>query len=310
MQLDLRRIGFIGLSLVCVSFCIKTVGSYTKSNIGLIVLLNSVKEPFCLGEYSIPKLQDVFQKAKKLGPGNTGANRGLGFVHWYMENDKQALNEWRQADLNAQDYVVFGQYANDVPTSLRWYKLAEIMDPADPELWLQVGQICQKDPSVSDVCKRYLAHNDYDWLVDSGFTFDRAAWRFNRREGAEYAIMGCPGVAGKKCAMVEIDEVTSPHGTGWVQCLTLEPGQAYRFSAWVKVETEGEWIPIYYQGAQDGDPHGIKLGGSHTGAQDWTYFEQEFVAPEFDEDRACFHPARLLDVGQLWFHSATLRVVE
>jgi hypothetical protein len=176
--------------------------------------------------------------------------------------------------------------------------------------WLQIGSLCQSRIEGEEICDRFLVRNNQNLLVNPDLYLEGFGWRFNRGEGAEHAITECPGVPGKKCAMVEIYEVTSPHGTSWLQCLTLKPGQRYRFSAWVKVETEGEWISLYFQGDQDGDPHGIKLGGYHEDDQDWTYFGQEFVAPEFDDHRACFHPLRLLDVGNAWFHSVALHVVE
>jgi len=306
----LRRLLFTATVLLCLLFFIRTVDSYVRSNFGLLRLLNLAQKPNASYTHSLDRLKTLFEKAITLYPNNRGARHGLGFVRWYAGSDAQALDEWQQIDLEAHDYVLFGQYADNVSESLRWYSLAERVDPANSELWLHVGQICQRDPSVGNVCERFLTHNDYNWLVDPEFDFDRAAWHFNRLEGAMYAIESCPGITSRKCAFVEINEITSTHGTGWQQCLALEPGLRYSFSAWIMVETAGQWIPIYYQGSVDGKPDGHRLGGMQIGTQDWTYWEQTFTAPVFDEDRACFHPARLLDVGQLWFHSAALRVVE
>ncbi len=216
---------------------------------------------------------------------------------------------WQHVTLTAQDYIVFGQHAADRGMALRWYALAERLEPVNPELWLEVGQLCQYD-NRDAACARFLSFNHHNWLVDSDFAFGQAAWRFNRREGADYAITDCPNLPAKKCALVRIDTVTSPHGTGWHQCLVLEPGRRYRFSAWIKTDTAGQWIPIYFQGSVDGSPNGHSLAGVQTGAQEWEYWERVFTAPVFDQNRACFHPVRLLDVGQAWFHSAALRLVK
>jgi len=275
----------------------------------LIYYAKAVQAPSTQRSAELVQAETWFHQARTLQPDNVGAYRGLGFVAWHAGKDAEAFAEWQNISITAPDYIVFGQHAANRETALRWYALAERLEPANPKLWMEVGQLCQYK-STDAVCERFLVFNRSNWLVDAAFEFNRAAWRFNRREGAEYAITECLGLPDKKCAMVRIDTVTFPHGTGWQQCLVLEPGQRYVFSVWVKAETVGQWIPIYFQGSVNGSPDGHTLKGTQTGNRDWTYWEQTFTAPVFDEDRACFHPARLLDVGQLWFHSATLRVVE
>lgn len=220
---------------------------------------------------------------------------------------------WEKAGVTAEDLIAIGEEAQEAgryEAALTWYERATRMATNPRLYWLQLGRLCQYHVESNEICDKFLASNRHNLLVNPDFAIDGFGWHFNRREGAGYAITECPGLPDKKCAMVHIQKVTSPYGTSWAQCLTLTPEQAYRFSVWVKVETKGEWITLYYQGDRGGDPHGIKLGGSHEGAQDWTFFEQEFVAPEFDDHRACFHPLRLLDMGSAWFHSATLELVK
>lgn len=110
--------------------------------------------------------------------------------------------------------------------------------------------------------------------------------------------------------MIQVDTVTSPYGTSWQQCLALEEGRTYRYSVWLKVQTDGEWIPLYYQGSVDGAPKGYSVKGTHTGSNEWTYWEHDLTAPAFDNDRACFYPVRLLDVGEVWFHSPALKLLQ
>jgi hypothetical protein len=274
-----------------------------------------IEKLFVLNERHLQGMQAdlkslFFENAVHSSRKSISARRGLGFAYWFNGKDLQALKEWTKIGLTASDYVRAGSMRVNLDDALRWYKLAEIVDPSNAELWLRVGQVCQSNPYIGDICKRFLAYNDHNLFVDPQFAFDREAWHFNRRRGADYTIAKCSGVPDKKCALVHIHTVTSPHGTSWVQCLTLTPEKKYRFSAWVKVQSEGEWIALYYQGDRNGHPHGVKLGGSHTGVKDWIYFEQEFIAPKFDDHRACFHPLRLLAMGNAWFHSADLQLVE
>lgn len=285
--------------------------SYILSNTGWVELVHEFA--FSRGKSSTSLTSAVekkFNKVISLENNNMSAHRGIGFVYWLTGRDLQALDAWDYVGLTEENYVQYGKAVDDVDEALRWYSIAELVDPKNPELWLQVGKICQRNPSVDDICERFLTHNEFNWLVDPEFAFDQTAWRFNRRDGADYAIVTCPDVPGQKCARVKIYAVTSSHGTSWAQCLILAPEKKYRFSAWIKVESEGDWITLYYQGDRNGHPHGVKLGGSHAGVKDWTYFEQEFIAPKFDERRACFHPLRLLALGNAWFHSADLQLVE
>ena len=137
--------------------------------------------------------------------------------------------------------------------------------------------------------------------------FGQAAWRFNRREGVIYRIGKCPGLPGENCATLIIGDIVPPKGASWQQCVALEPGQEYVFSAWIKVDAldEVRWRPLYYQGSLEGEAWG-RSRGHRSGSVDWHYEEHSFVAPDFDEHRACFHPVHLQGRGQIWFYEASL----
>jgi hypothetical protein len=293
---------------VILLFYSRITSSYVLSNTGLLSFVKAIQDN-SIGR-SFNQLEIFFEHALVLHPDNLSARRGAGFINWYNARDLQAFEEWQYAGLTVHNYVRFGQLANSVTESLRWYNLAEKLEPDNAELWFYVGQICQREPSVEPICDRFFIRNKFNWLVDSEFAFDLLSWHFNRREGADYAFTSCPDVPTKKCATVRIDTVTSPHGASWQQCLTLEAGRTYRYSVWIKAETNGKWIPLYYQGAVKGAPSGYSVRGSYVGSQGWTYWEHDLIAPEFDSNRACFHPVRLLDRGQVWFHSPTLKLVQ
>ncbi|MCP4541872.1 MAG: hypothetical protein GY832_32485 [Chloroflexi bacterium] len=257
---------------------------------------------------SMAQSRKLLERAIIWDTNHPGAHRGLGLVYWRQGDDDRAFDEWRQAGLTADNFIAFGMQRHQPEQSLRWYELAERLQPANPGLWLQVGKICQVHPKAGDICPRFLAYNDQNWFVDPDFAFEQTAWHFNRREGVNYKIVECPELSGQSCATVIIDDVTPQHGASWQQCLHLEPGVAYVYSAWIKVDIvgEGHWRPLYFQGAVNGQQSG-HWPGNQFESVGWRYEERSFVAPEFDGNRACFHPVRLEGRGQFWFYNASLQ---
>lgn len=305
-----RVVFLLGLVSLSIILNFDMIGSYILSNAGLLRYVAAIQNanaafPLVFMQAEVP----LFRRALAWYTRNVGAQRGLGSVYWRVNQDSEAFTVWKNIPFTAEDYIVFGQHAASREDALRWYHLTEAVEPANPMLWLEVGRLCRYD--MTDVmCDRFLTYNHGNRLVDPEFIFSKSGWLYNRLDKANYAITECPDIPDEKCALAHIEVVTSPHGTGWLQCFILEPGYRYRFSAWIKVETAGKWIPIHYQGDINGHPDGHDLGGIQIGKRDWSYWTREFTPPEFDDWHACFYPVRLLDVGQVWFHSAELRMVE
>jgi hypothetical protein len=297
--------------LVLLMLSLDTLWSTLFTNLGWVLLSTnySFVDSEAYSGNAFVRAKSLFGRSLIWDSERNSTQRGLGFVYWYEMLDLWAADMWDSAGLTATDYVTYGQRAASEQTALRWYQLARHRDPGNERLWLVLGQRCQQDPSISKICDDFLVHTGDNWFVDASFVFGAAGWHFNRIEGAEYAVARCPDLPETQCASIRIETVTSPNGTSWHQCVTLEPGRSYQFSTWIKSATEGTWIPLYYQGALDGKPKGYALRGTYTDSTNWTYLEQVFIAPELDGQRACFHPVRLFSLGQVWFHSAELRMV-
>jgi hypothetical protein len=113
------------------------------------------------------------------------------------------------------------------------------------------------------------------------------------------------------CAKIKTTQGDLERYPSWVQCLQLPSGHTYRFSAWLKVQTEPgmKWRPLYYQGELDGTTKGY-WPGTQQGSIDWAYWEQEFILPPFEDGQVCFHPIRLESAGTAWFYDARLTLVQ
>lgn len=238
---------------------------------------------------------------------NSTVLRGIGFIYWNREYDQEAFSKWQQLGLNDDHYIAYGRLARSEAESLRWYKLAEQVTPTSTKLWLDVGKICQQKPIISDICDRFFTHNNNNWIVDPSFAFGKDAWRFNRRDLVDYAIVECPDLPQQKCATVKTLYETPQQSISWHQCLYLEPNQAYHYAAWIKVDidNDGNWRPLYFQGTINGENRG-SWPGNQMAATSWQYWERTFVAPDFEAKRACFHPVVLFGTGQTWFYGASL----
>lgn len=247
--------------------------------------------------------QSFLSIAATYNPSSTGVYRGWGLADWETGDTDGAITKWRQAGWTAQDAIAFGQDSPEWINALRWYEVAEQLDANDPDLWVRIGKICQKQPQIDAICQRFLARNGGNWFVDPHFTRDLGAWGANRKDGVTYSVDKCPDREGYVCGVVEIsrDGIAS----SLRQCIWLSPGKAYQFSAWLKVQTEGTWRPLYHQGNRSGQPIG-KWTGDETGTNDWVYWEKVFVADNFDENQACFHPIHLTSQGRAWFYNAEL----
>lgn len=273
---------------------------------GMLILVNAlVIDPINPATETINRVEYWLQRGMR--GGCQGAYRGLGFVYWYRGQDILAFDEWQNAGFSADDFIMFGKRYAYTLEALRWYKLAEYLEPNNQYLWLQVGKTCQSYSDAGDICRRFVGYNSGNRLVDSAFSFDGQAWHFNRLEGGTYQIGECPDFPEKRCAILKIDNVVPERSVSWHQCMKVQPGQEYTFSAWIKVEDFGDvrWRLLYYQGAIDGKLWG-RSAGNRSGEADWHYEEYSFIVPEFDENLACFHPVLLEGRGQIWFHSATL----
>jgi len=296
----------VGLALALTS---NSPWSNVLSNAGHLHILHAQVGPSAVDASALKPAETSFLRALRVTANNTAAQRGLGFVYWAQQEDTMAATEWQNAGWAGPDFIVFARLANTLEERLRLYIIAERVDPLNENLWLEVGRICQQQPSIDAICERFLDHVAGNWLVDPYFHGKWTAWSFNRREKMNYAITRCPDATERLCAMVEIGENASQHGASIFQCLRLVSGGTYKYSAWIKVETQGRWLPLYHQGDIEGEPAG-RWPGDQTGSQEWKLWERTFTADDFDDQRACFHPVRLVGLGRAWFYGAELTRVD
>lgn len=238
--------------------------------------------------------------------------RVQGFLEWLQGNDNEAFNYWKYLNFQANDYIAYGtnwliRHQNH-EEALRWYKLAWILDPSNKLLWKFVGRLCQSQ-FKSGICDDFLYHNENNWIVDSTFVFDQAAWHVNQSKEITHSTGECPERPEHKCAHITTGKVPDLSKT-WYQCLRLEPSQKYRFSSWIRVKASKNtvWRPVYYQGNINEIPKGSWIGDQY-GSSEWLYWENVFIAPQFDDNWACFHPVRIGSNAEVWFYEAKLEII-
>lgn len=280
------------------------------ANFGMLLLVHSgANVEFGSASSDLTQIRQIFTLSQQMNPQNKTNARGLALVYWQQGEPVEAQSKWQESDFTADEFVAFARNSHfvDKQTALPWYYLLERVEPDDPRLWLDVGLICQQQTEKDNICDRFLAFNNGNWLVDPELNFDRTAWHFNRKPNVNYNIESCPDMEDKQCLNLEISSPVPEGGASWHQCLHLEPDKEYAFSAWIKVEVpeDGQWRPAYFQGKQSDRVHGIGLPEKN-GTSDWYFWEKVFVLPEFDDNWVCFYPVRLFSSGNAWFHEAKL----
>ncbi len=290
---------FIGFVLILPLIC-----SYILSNIAYIQQNHAVGSAA-----SYP----FFEKANSFFPNNRSAQRGRALNYFFQGSFDESFALWQKTNVTVQDLIVYANEAarkNDWQLAVNWLLLAERLDSEDAKLWHTIGTVCQNDPQLDSICERFLRENEQNWLLNSDFLFHRDGWHVKRVDGfdVDYLVVDCPERDGL-CGYIGAKTAVPTHGLSWSQCVFVEPEQTYTFSAWIKVDVapNGAWRPIYFQGKQNSQNHGIGIA-EQQGAAAWQFWENTFTMPEFDDSRACFHPIRLLSTGEAWFSDATLRV--
>lgn len=222
------------------------------------------------------------------------------------------LAEWQAAGLTSQDMVAVGDQsrtAKSYDQALAWYKRAAGAEPGNKSIWAEIGKLCQDSIRDRETCELAAAHNPGGMFVSADFASSEPldSWHTNGGHEAKYNIAECPDVPGRKCAHVSSSGKAQ---VGFFQCMHLEPGRQYDYSAWLKAQIDigSKWRPLYVGGRMQGKDEAYWLGsGYETRSADWSNLQFKFTAPDFDEGIACFYPVLLEGAGQVWFHSAKLR---
>jgi hypothetical protein len=188
--------------------------------------------------------------------------------------------------------------------------MAAHLAPLDDSQWLAVGLACQPNPALDPICDEYLAYNNGNLFRDPTFQFDFLGWLAGDQTRTRYTIEPCPD-QDATCLHIVAEAATSGGSAGLNQCHPIVDGNSYYFSALVKVVAPDDtsWRPLYRQARIDDKIRGFWLG-EKMGSSDWQLWEHTFIASDYDENRACFHPVLLLDQGEAWMANPVLRVLE
>jgi hypothetical protein len=302
----------LGVTLV-ISFLGKGASSFFSqfiSNLGMVLLTkNDIGPETYKTEIDLSKSHLFLSIAENLNSQNQTILRGGAMINFQAGQHFAAQKEMEIAGYGADQFLAFARYANfrDENAAMPWYYIFERHAPNDNRLWLDVGLICQQQNEKDQICSRFLIKNHGNWFVDPTLEFDRQAWRFDRKAEVIYDIENCPENNFKTCLHIEIPITAVDTRSSWQQCMKVNPGEPYVYSAWIKVEapTTSKWRPLYYQGALDGRPHGI-TPYSQKGTSEWQLWEHTFTMPAFDQDRVCFHPIDLQGEGSIWIYEPYL----
>jgi hypothetical protein len=196
--------------------------------------------------------------------------------------------------------------AGEPEHALVWLERARQAGATDPAYELLVGQACQRVRAEPPLCTAWVAAAAGNRLVDVNFLAD--AWRTSDVADVEFtAPLICPELGDNLlCAAVTAQPVLE-RSAGYSQCLRLEAGARYTFSAWLQVAdlpADGRWRALYIQGNRDGQPVGVGAE-FRQGARDWQFYERTFTAPAYD-NLACVYPLLFYDGGTGFIHAPSL----
>lgn len=190
--------------------------------------------------------------------------------------------------------------------ALLWLARAELLDPTDASYQQILGQTCQRLDTSEPQCAAWLAAANGNWLIDVPFVTN--SWRTSADSVAIFtAPVICPELGEQLfCAQIEIS-TQGERSSSFSQCLRLEAGATYTFSAWLRVDElppGARWRGLYLQGNVDGQVRGV---GSEfrENPTEWRFFERTFQALTYD-GLTCFHPLQLFEGGIGWIHAPSL----
>lgn len=232
-------------------------------------------------------------------------------AHYTALSSQAMLRERLLGAGNSIDAFIVRAYratrAGQPALALRWLERGSLIGDTGDQFWLEVGRSCQQLPTEDLLCARWRSIAGGNLLIDPAFRLN--GWATIEDPAVVYtAEADCMGRAGAGCATIMATAQPQARGAGHYQCMRLTPGATYTFSAWLRVEGPPDlrWRELYIQGDIDGSPRGIGAAYLDGGA-DWHFVERQFIAPEYDKERACFYPLRLYGAGQAWILEPTLR---
>lgn len=188
---------------------------------------------------------------------------------------------------------------NHVQNAMNWYVMAEPFNQENAEFWFEVGRLCRVDPTRDPLCDRSVIRNKGNLLLNADFSLGLAGWSQHAAAGSEIALADCAAKA--PCVRLETHTATPPFAASLFQCVAVEAGEAYLFSAEISTrshQSADDWRPVYAQGAVSGEAQGIVHSQPSMGDTFHT-FTNRFTAASYDDGLICLHLARVRDAAEI-----------
>jgi hypothetical protein len=237
--------------------------------------------------------------------------RIAGYESLILDNREFAAEAFGLAGWKDRDFITLARnhVASNPSRAIRWLSLTRLEQPEDQQtVDLLTARLCQPNWQLDPSCQLFLKFHDNNHFVNTDFAYqDLGGWRVISAEGVRYDSELCPKLDDRRCGVITVIAGASSTSAGLGQCFEIVPGQMYRYSAWIKVETEPEgiWRPLYLQGTIGGETKG-NWPGDQTGSSNWEFQERTYEGQSFDQRMACFYPVRLSSPGRAWLANPSL----
>ena len=271
----------------------------------------------------ITRALNLFQRAVTIDASSHITFLGAGMAHVVADDEVAALSSWQKAEVPPQVLVGFGDQAkvgqkwND---ALFYYKGAASLEPGQPnEGRFLAASVCQLTFAQLDVlsqpnqayCQDYFSQNGDNLIINGQFEEgDTLGWSAYYPSSPTLAIYEADETTGKDAPAAFIEGLTEGYHGGLYQTVTLPSGTIVRYSAWIKIQSEGETSArlLYFGGQMDGKPMG-NVFRTVPNDIEWTYLERTFQVPEIDGSILRLFPALLTGKGIVWIDDVRLEVL-
>jgi len=269
---------------------------------------------------------DLFQRATTSTDAPTPiAFLGAGMAYAILGNGAAALSSWQKARVTPQELIGFGDWAR---VSQRWndalfyYRSAATVEQDGPDKGeILAAELCQRflyqpytlnQPNQA-YCQDYFSKNDGNLVVNG--QFDRghlSGWRQRYFSSRTAVLFTVDKTEGKPAPAGSVQGLKEGYHGGLFQEIAVPPGAIIRFSAWIKIESEGEIEVrlLHFRITSKGRVLG--KGTRRIVSQDmgWTRLETKFRAPGINEPvQILFFPVLVLGIGTVWLDDVRVELL-
>ncbi|MCC6456156.1 MAG: hypothetical protein IT328_14475 [Caldilineaceae bacterium] len=163
-----------------------------------------------------------------------------------------------------------------------------------------------------NICSDIVADNH--WIVDGQFAnSELVAWAKLGEYQTGFVSYRSDQTTGQPPPSLEIRRNNLPLGkeNGIYQFVPMQPGERVRFSAWFRIEKQGEFATrLLYVGWQDLQGRAAGNDGARIAqTTDWIFLEREFELISKTPQRVQFAPALFTGSATLWIDDVRLELL-